>query len=392
MQRFDIEVKRYTFVLLRLSAIIVMLIVMLIVMPCGCWEGESHTTMAVMTCNGMSGNDPAIAPTAPTNAPACASTCTSPVTSPVAPSAKRNACVVLGAGEYYGTEAESLRLAGLRPGATDTAPLIIAADGGLDHAAALGITPDFVIGDFDSVASKLDIAAITATAAADTANTSAKTSDDTSNTTVNVATRFATQSPAQSALAPYITGILTSGPFAGTPVITLPSQKDDADMMSALKAGWTAGAREFHILGGLGGRLDHTLGNVQLLTFVSRAGGTAFLYGDRIAATAVTDGSVRFPAMPVPRFPMVSVFSAGDESHGVRIEGLKYEVSDFTISNDVAQLSNELIGIPATISVERGTLIITYPAAIAPPAVKNGVRPVATLGELSTHVSDRLRG
>lgn len=249
---------------------------------------------------------------------------------------------------------------------TATRPLVIAADGGLDHAAALGLTPDFVIGDFDSVRSRLDIARNNADAAAAAATTAA-------------------------ALAPFISGTLASGAFAGTPVITLPSQKDDADMLSALKAGWAAGAREFHIIGGLGGRLDHTLGNVQLLTFISRAGGSAFLYGSRITATAVTDGSVRFSPAPVPQFPMVSVFSADNESHGVRIRGLKYEVSDFTVSNAIAQLSNELVGLDASISVEHGTLIVTYPAAIAPPVVTNGVAAADTLGALSTHVSSRLR-
>lgn len=308
------------------------------------------------------------------------------------PHAPRNACVVLGAGDYYGSEANSLRLAGLMPAdraaghavgrAADCTvdctsdcsanhpvarPLVIAADGGLDHAAALGLTPDFVIGDFDSVRSRLDIARDNADATTAAATTTAV------------------------ALAPFISGTLASGAFAGTPVITLPSQKDDADMLSALKAGWAAGAREFHIIGGLGGRLDHTLANVQLLAFISRAGGNAFLYGSRITATAVTNGSVRFPPAPVPQFPMVSVFSADNESHGVRIRGLKYEVSDFTVSNAIAQLSNELVGLDASISVGHGTLIVTYPAAIAPPVVANGVAAADTLGALSTHVSSRLR-
>lgn len=307
------------------------------------------------------------------------------------PRTPHNACVVLGAGDYYGSEANSLRLAGLIPAnravghavgrASDRAvvctadhtanhttarPLVIAADGGLDHAAALGLTPDFVIGDFDSVRSRLDIARNNADATTAAATTAA-------------------------ALAPFISGTLASGAFAGTPVITLPSQKDDADMLSALKAGWAAGAREFHIVGGLGGRLDHTLGNVQLLTFISRAGGSAFLYGSHITATAVTDGSVRFSPALVPQFPMVSVFSADNESHGVCIRGLKYEVSDFTVSNAIAQLSNELVGLDASISVEHGTLIVTYPAAIAPPVVTNGVAAADTLGALSTHVSSRLR-
>ena len=49
-------------------------------------------------------------------------------------------------------------------------------------------------------------------------------------------------------------------------VITrLPAEKDDPDLLSALKVGWAKGSREFHIFGGLGGRVDHTISNIQLM-------------------------------------------------------------------------------------------------------------------------------
>jgi len=274
------------------------------------------------------------------------------------------ACIILGAGEYYGSERRALELAGLSGGASD--PLVIAADGGLDHARELGVSPDFAIGDFDSVTSRI------------------------STRPVDGATIRHAPGSAESRLDRSVRRVIASGPWAGLPVITLPSQKDDADMMSAVKAGWMAGARQFHILGGLGGRLDHTIGNIQLLAYVSRAAGFAFLYGDRIAATAVTDGEVRFPACPVPDFPMVSVFSLGNESHDVEIRGLKYEVSGFTVTNTVAQLSNELMGAPGVVRVGDGTLIVTYPSAVPAPVVTTRARESASLGALSDAVSDRL--
>lgn len=277
-------------------------------------------------------------------------------------------CIILGAGDYYGTEAHALRMAGLAGDGAGCDPLVVAADGGLDHAAGLGIRPDFVIGDMDSIASRFDTEPLG----------EERDSADPRGT-------------AESRLAAYATSRLASGPYRGLSVITLPSQKDDTDMMSAVKAGWMAGAREFHILGGLGGRLDHTIGNLQLLGFVSHAGGTAFLYGDRLNAVAVTDGSVDFAACPIPDFPMVSVFSMDEESRDVTIAGLKYEVSGFTVANTVSQLSNELMGTPGRISVGAGTLIVTYPSAVPAPAVTTTrAYEGATLGDLSDAVSDRL--
>ena len=44
----------------------------------------------------------------------------------------------------------------------------------------------------------------------------------------------------------------------------------EADMLSALKVGWSAGCREFHVYGGLGGRIDHTISGIQLMALLAR--------------------------------------------------------------------------------------------------------------------------
>lgn len=54
--------------------------------------------------------------------------------------------------------------------------------------------------------------------------------------------------------------------------IALPALKDDPDMLSALKVGWSAGCREFHVYGGLGGRIDHTISGIQLIGIIGPAG------------------------------------------------------------------------------------------------------------------------
>ena len=68
---------------------------------------------------------------------------------------------------------------------------------------------------------------------------------------------------------------------------------------------------------------------------------------------------------------MVSAFSHSDVSLGVNEPGLKYELKDGTLTNTVVQgVSNEFRdGVDAAISVEHGTLIVTFPIEVALPQV-----------------------
>ena len=72
-------------------------------------------------------------------------------------------------------------------------------------------------------------------------------------------------------------------------------------MLSALKVGWSAGCREFHVYGGLGGRIDHTISGIQLMALLARHGASGYLYGDGLIVTAITDGSFRSPRIRCPR-------------------------------------------------------------------------------------------
>ncbi|RFT39756.1 thiamine diphosphokinase, partial [Bifidobacteriaceae bacterium NR003] len=165
--------------------------------------------------------------------------------------------------------------------------LTIAADGGWDHACELGLHVDALIGDFDSVRLKLPTDAI---------------------------------------------------------ITRLPSEKDDPDLLSALKVGWSKGAREFHIFGGLGGRVDHTISNIQLMVRLARRGGIGFLYGDGQIVTAIHDGSLDFPASNGSESRIVSVFSHTPVSNDVNETGLKYQLEHAVMHGDAVQgLSNELL-------------------------------------------------
>lgn len=213
---------------------------------------------------------------------------------------------------------------------------IVAADGGLDHTRKLGLAADMIVGDFDSLQGGM--------------------------------------------------------PASGERTIALPPEKDDPDMLSALKIGWAHGSRTFHIYGALGGRVDHTISNIQLMALLARHGGIGFLHGDGTIITAICDGELDFPANDVKPGRMVSVFSHSDIATGVSESGLKYELADATMSNiRVNGVSNEFLGgRPATIAVGHGTLIVTFPAEAPLPAVAWEHGFTGDLGELDTEVSRAL--
>ena len=142
-------------------------------------------------------------------------------------------------------------------------------------------------------------------------------------------------------------------------VITLKKEKDDTDMRAAVLEGMKAGYGIFHIYGGTGGRIEHTIANMQLLAELSLNGNRGFLFGRDYIMTALTNGTFAFPAQ-VSGY--VSVFAHSDQADGVWLRGLKYELHNAVLSNSYPLgVSNEFIGKRSSISVENGTLLIVFP-------------------------------
>ncbi len=141
--------------------------------------------------------------------------------------------------------------------------------------------------------------------------------------------------------------------------IVAPCEKDDTDMALAVKEGLSRGYRDFVIFGALGGeRFDHTVANIQLLSYICSEGAKGtILHGDTVL-TAFSDGEITFPENCKG---YISVFSLCDESRGVSIENLRYCVSDITLrSNNPLGVSNEFTGKESRISVKDGTLLVIY--------------------------------
>ena len=143
---------------------------------------------------------------------------------------------------------------------------------------------------------------------------------------------------------------------AGT--LVLPREKDDTDMIRAVKEGFAWGETEFHLLGGMGGRrTDHTLANMQTLAYIARHGGRGWLYGSGERFTAICDGGEIM--LPAKKSGILSVFCLGADAEGVTIQGAQYPLADAALTADFPLgVSNHFTGKAVRVAVRRGCLLI----------------------------------
>lgn len=141
--------------------------------------------------------------------------------------------------------------------------------------------------------------------------------------------------------------------------IVLSAEKDDTDTLAAVREGIRVGYTSFHIYCGTGGRIDHTVANLQVLAYLSANNMRGFLFDNGTVITAIANGSLCFGKIPCG---YVSVFSCSEKAEGVTLCGLKYELNNATLTNTFPiGVSNEFIGRESSISVSSGTLFIVFP-------------------------------
>ena len=176
---------------------------------------------------------------------------------------------------------------------------VIAADGGLEHTRKLKLSPDVILGDFDSLGYEPEGANV------------------------------------------------------------FPVEKDDTDAMLAVRRGLKLGYREFMLYGSLDGpRLDHTIANFQTLQYLCDHGAFGYLVGNHYIVTALKEGTLRFPA---GWEGTVSVFCLGRDAEGVDITGLHYPLEDGVLTAGFPLgVSNHFTGKEARISVRSGSLLILW--------------------------------
>jgi thiamine pyrophosphokinase len=191
----------------------------------------------------------------------------------------------------------------LPPGAT-----VIAADSGLDHAAALGLEPSRVVGDMDSVSSA---------------------------------------------------GLASLGDDVR--VELHPVDKDASDLELAVRAALDLEPDEIVVVGGHGGRLDHLLANVALLASDDLADVAVRWLAGRDLVIPVRDHvTVQGRARA-----LVSIIPIGGPALGVTTTGLRWELDEADLDPTSSRtVSNQFLGTEATVTVSSGVVVVIIPDAI----------------------------
>jgi thiamine pyrophosphokinase len=181
---------------------------------------------------------------------------------------------------------------------------LLAADGGMRHALALGLRPAAIIGDLDSA------------------------------------------TPEWKSMAE-----------AGTEIVLHPKDKNETDLELALDYAVEGGHRAILILGALGGRLDQTLGNLSLLTNEAYRALDLRL-DDGLEEAFFTRNQA---SLHGARGEVVSLIPWGGEVRGITTGGLRWSLTNETLlPYKTRGISNEMTGDLATITIESGLLLVVH--------------------------------
>jgi thiamine pyrophosphokinase len=189
------------------------------------------------------------------------------------------------------------------------AAIVVAADGGLRKAEAIGLRADVVVGDADSLAPEL----------------------------------------------------VEAAQKAGIEVQRHPPEKDESDTELAVREAVRRGARTVAILGALGGqRFDHALANVLLLANPEIEADLALIDGPTTVRVIGRHGA-ETAEIEGARGDLVSLLPLSEEATGVTTDGLAYPLAHATLrQGPTLGLSNELISSRASVSVGRGRLAVIH--------------------------------
>lgn len=198
----------------------------------------------------------------------------------------------------------------------DDADFVIAADGGATALDRLGRRPDLLVGDLDSTDPAL-VARLVA---------------------------------------------------AGTKVERHPIDKDASDAELAIAAALAEGGDEIVLLGATGGdRLDHAIANLLMLADPAMAGcDVRIVHGP--TTVRVVRGGERM-SLVGGAGDTISLLPVGGDADGIRTEGLRWMLDGARLAVGHSRgLSNEVLSTPASVRLERGTLLVVETATRGAPA------------------------
>jgi thiamine pyrophosphokinase len=181
--------------------------------------------------------------------------------------------------------------------------LLIAADHGAEYLLDLGVFPDILIGDLDSLSPE------------------------------------ALKRIRQQGIIPKI----------------YPAQKDQTDLELALDQAIAYGMNRIKILGGLGNRLDHTFGNTGLLIKALKHGIEAHLLDPYHDLTVMNQKII----LPKKAGWAVSLVPLTETVKGVTTSGLAYPLNHEDLKIDATRgLHNEFAASQATVEIDGGFLLV----------------------------------
>ena len=145
-------------------------------------------------------------------------------------------------------------------------------------------------------------------------------------------------------------------PHLAVETIVLPCEKDDTDTVFAVKEAIKRGFDDFLLIGVVGARLDHTLGNVSILLYLNSLGKKGCIIDDYSEMEIVTD-------KPVPiteKYAFFSLLNVTGCARGITITGAKYLLDNAEITCEYQYgVSNEVLpGQTAYVSVREGCLLL----------------------------------
>ena len=145
-------------------------------------------------------------------------------------------------------------------------------------------------------------------------------------------------------------------PHMDVETIVLPCEKDDTDTVYAVKEAIKRGFHDFLIIGVIGARLDHTLGNVSILLYLDSLGLKGTIIDDYSDMELVS-------AQPVyisHQYPYFSLLNITGRAKGITIIDAKYPLDNAEITCEYQYgISNEVLpGKQAMVSVSDGKLLL----------------------------------
>ena len=139
-------------------------------------------------------------------------------------------------------------------------------------------------------------------------------------------------------------------------IIQLPREKDDTDTMFAVKLAVERGYCDFVLLGAMGGRFDHALGNISILLYLNGLGKKAVLIDDY----SLMQIAGKEPLLIEDSCSYFSVLTVAGNVSGVNIKNAKYPLENARLTPDFQLgISNEVLpGKVSEVSVESGRVLV----------------------------------